>query len=89
MAEVTREAVPFIPFDEMDQLQFLNGLMVGITEDHIEQAVEASNPDQLAEALPSTTATSTDEKSVLDAPETTIPTLDLDYSCGEVNPPSD
>ena len=58
MAEVTRAAVPIISFDDMDQLQFRNGLMIDITEDYIEQAVEAYNSDQLADALPSTTATS-------------------------------
>ena len=70
MADGTRDAIPVVSFDYMEQLQFFNGLMIDITDENIDQSVEASNFDQLADALPSHSATSADATSVLDAPET-------------------
>ena len=80
MAGDTREAVPIILIDDIEQLQFLNGLATGITEDDIVQAVEASNSDQLADALTSTIATSKDATSALYAPKTPTPSASAQWS---------
>ncbi|GFS05339.1 hypothetical protein ElyMa_006518000 [Elysia marginata] len=47
------EPIQTVSFDDMDQLDFLNGLMIDITDDEIEQAVEASNLSRLVDTLPS------------------------------------
>ena len=80
MAGGTREAVPFISFDDIEQLQFLTGLMIDSTEDDIMQAVEASNSDQLSDALTSTIVTSKDAKSALCAPETPTPSASAQWN---------
>ena len=80
IAEGTRAAVPFISFDDIEQLEFLTGLMIGITEGDIVQAVEASNSDQLADALTSTIATSKDATSALYAPKTPTPSASAQWN---------
>ncbi|RUS70366.1 hypothetical protein EGW08_021868 [Elysia chlorotica] len=72
IAGETEDTNPVVSFDDMEQLQFLNGLMIDITDDDIEQAVDASNLVQRVDALPSPSATSTDTTPSLDAPGTSF-----------------
>ena len=80
MAGGTMAAVPLISCYDIEQLQFLNGLMIDITEDDIVQAVETSYSDQLADAQTSTIATSKDATSALYAPETPTPSAPAQWN---------
>ena len=65
------ETIQTVSFDDMEQLDFLNGLMIDITDNDIEQAVEASNLSQLVDTLRSPTAIATTTATTPASPFTT------------------
>ena len=65
------ETIQTVSFDDMEQLDFLSGLMIDITDNDIKQAVEASNLSQLVDTLRSPTAIATTTATTPATPFTT------------------